>query len=108
VEVVIPSVSIVAEPPVAVVEKVAQRRGTLAVAQAYLQYLYSDAGQDIAARHYYRPRSQTIASRYAPQFPKLTLFTVDAVFGGWKAAQPTHFADGGVFDQIYLVQAAGP
>ncbi|HUL02375.1 MAG TPA: sulfate ABC transporter substrate-binding protein [Gemmatimonadales bacterium] len=108
VELVVPSVSILAEPPVAVVEKVAKRRGTLAVAQAYLEYLYSDEGQDIAARHYYRPRNQTIAARYASQFPKLTLFTVDAVFGGWKGAQATHFADGGVFDQIYLVQAAGP
>lgn len=108
VEVVVPSVSILAEPPVAVVDKVATRHGTLAVAQAYLQYLYTDEGQDIAARHYYRPRSATIAARYASQFPKLTLFTVDALFGGWKVAQATHFADGGVFDQIYLVQAAGP
>jgi sulfate transport system substrate-binding protein len=108
VEVVVPSVSILAEPPVAVVEKVAKRHGTLAVAQAYLEHLYSDEGQDIAARNYYRPRNATVAARYASQFPKLTLFTVDVVFGGWKAAQPAHFADGGVFDQIYLVQAAGP
>jgi len=108
VEVVIPSASILAEPPVAVVETVAKRRGTLAVAQAYLEYLYSDEGQEIAARNYYRPRNETIAARYASQFPNVKFFTVDGAFGGWKAAQPTHFADGGVFDQIYLAQGAGP
>jgi sulfate/thiosulfate-binding protein len=100
-EIVIPSSSILAEPPVSVVDKVANRRGTAAVAKAYLEYLYSDEGQEIAARHYYRPRSKTVASKYASQFPKLTLFTVDEVFGGWGNAQKTHFADGGIFDQIY-------
>jgi sulfate/thiosulfate transport system substrate-binding protein len=100
-ETVIPSSSILAEPPVAVVEKVVQRKGTAAVARAYLEYLYSDEGQDIAGRNYYRPRNPAVAAKYAAVFPGLTLFTVDEVFGGWTAAQKTHFADGGVFDQIY-------
>ena len=100
-ETVIPSSSILAEPPVAVVEKVAERRGTTEVAKAYLEYLYSDEGQDIAGRNYYRPRSQAAAAKYAAVFPKLELFTIQDVFGGWTAAQKTHFADGGVFDQIY-------
>ncbi|HEY1793148.1 MAG TPA: sulfate ABC transporter substrate-binding protein [Opitutaceae bacterium] len=100
-ETVIPSASILAEPPVAVVEKVAGRKGTLDVARAYLQYLYSDEGQDIAARNFYRPRSRDVAARYSRQFPGLELFTVDEVFGGWGNAQRTHFADGGIFDQIY-------
>jgi sulfate transport system substrate-binding protein len=86
---------------VAVVEKVAERRGTTEVAKAYLEYLYSDEGQDIAGRNYYRPRSQAAAAKYAAVFPKLELFTIQDVFGGWTAAQKTHFADGGVFDQIY-------
>jgi len=98
-ETVIPSSSILAEPPV--VEKVAERRGTTEVAKAYLEYLYSDEGQDIAGRNYYRPRSQAAAAKYAAVFPKLELFTIQDVFGGWTAAQKTHFADGGVFDQIY-------
>jgi sulfate/thiosulfate-binding protein len=100
-ETVIPSSSILAEPPVAVVDKVAARRGTTAVAQAYLEYLYSDEGQEIAARNYYRPRNAAVAAKYAKIFPKLELFTIDQVFGGWTQAQQTHFADGGVFDQIY-------
>jgi len=100
-ETVVPSSSILAEPPVAVVEKVAGRRGTAAVARAYLEFLYSDAGQHIAARNHYRPRNAAIAARYAGVFPKLELFTIDQVFGGWAQAQQTHFADGGVFDQIY-------
>jgi sulfate transport system substrate-binding protein len=100
-ETVIPSSSILAEPPVAVVDKVAARRGTTAVAQAYLEYLYSDEGQEIAARNYYRPRNAAVAAKYAKVFPKLELFTIDQVFGGWTQAQQTHFADGGVFDQIY-------
>jgi sulfate/thiosulfate transport system substrate-binding protein len=100
-ETVVPSASILAEPPVAVVEKVAERRGTSGVARAYLQYLYSEEGQDIAGRNFYRPRDPAVAARYAAVFPKLELFTVDAVFGGWAQAQRTHFADGGVFDQIY-------
>lgn len=100
-EIVIPSVSILAEPPVSVVDKVVDRRKTREVAQGYLEYLYSDQGQEIAAKHFYRPRSESIAAKYAAQFPKVTLFTVDELFGGWQKAQKTHFADGGIFDQIY-------
>jgi sulfate transport system substrate-binding protein len=101
-EIVVPSVSILAEPPVAVVDKVARKHGTLVAARAYLEYLYTDQGQEIAAKHFYRPRSPAIAARYAAQFPALPLVTIDQVFGGWQKAQATHFADGGVFDQIYL------
>ncbi len=101
-EVVAPSVSILAEPPVAVIDRVAAKHNTKAVAQAYLEYLYTPEGQAIAARHYYRPRLAAVADKYAAQFPKLTLFTIDEVFGGWAKAQRTHFADGGTFDQIYL------
>jgi sulfate/thiosulfate transport system substrate-binding protein len=100
-EIVVPKRSILAEPPVAVVDKVVDRRGTRAVAQAYLQFLYTAEGQELAARNYYRPRDPKVAARYASTFPGLELATVDAVFGGWKKAQATHFADGGVFDQIY-------
>ena len=100
-EVVAPSVSILAEPPVAVVDKVAGKHGTRAVAQAYLEYLYSEVGQEIAAKHFYRPRLAAVAEKYQSQFPKLTLLTVDDVFGGWKKAQAAHFADGALFDQIY-------
>ena len=100
-EIVAPSVSILAEPPVAVVDRVAARHDTKAVAQAYLEYLYTPEGQEIAARHYYRPRLAAVAEKYAAQFPKLTLFTIDEVFGDWAKAQRTHFADGGTFDQIY-------
>jgi sulfate/thiosulfate transport system substrate-binding protein len=100
-QIVAPSVSILAEPPVAVVDKVAARHKTTQVATAYLQFLYTPEGQEIAARHFYRPRNEQIAARYAAQFPKLQLFTIDQVFGGWAKAQQTHFADGGVFDQIY-------
>lgn len=96
-----PASSILAEPPVALVDKVVDKRGTRKVAEAYLQYLYSDEGQEIAARNFYRPRSAAVAAKHAAQFPKLTLFTIDDVFGGWTKAQKTHFADGGVFDQIY-------
>jgi sulfate transport system substrate-binding protein len=101
-EIVVPSVSILAEPPVAVVDKVADRRGTRKVAEAYLRYLYSEEGQEIAARHYYRPRLPSVAAKYAAQFPKVDLFTVEEVLGGWQKAQKTHFADGGLFDKIYL------
>jgi sulfate/thiosulfate-binding protein len=97
----VPSVSILAEPPVAVVDKVVDKRGTRKVAEAYLQYLYSPEGQEIAARHYYRPTDPAVAARHASQFPKLKLFTVDDTFGGWANAQKVHFSDGGVFDQIY-------
>ncbi len=100
-ELVTPSISILAEPTVTVVDKVVTRKGTEAVAQAYLQYLYSAEGQELAAKHFYRPRAQTVAAKYAGQFAKLNLFTIDEVFGGWQKAQQTHFADGGVFDEIY-------
>jgi sulfate transport system substrate-binding protein len=100
-EVVVPSLSILAEPPVTVVDKVVDRRGTRKVAQAYLEYLYSEEGQDIAGRHYYRPRLEKVAAKYAGQFTKVSLITVHEVFGGWQKAQKTHFSDGGVFDQIY-------
>jgi sulfate transport system substrate-binding protein len=100
-EIVTPSVSILAEPPVAVVDKIARKRGNEAVAKAYLDYLYSDEGQDLAGKHFYRPRSEKAAAKYASRFTTLKLFTVDEVFGGWQRAQKTHFDDGGVFDQIY-------
>jgi sulfate/thiosulfate-binding protein len=100
-ETVVPSRSILAEPPVAVVDKVVARKGTADVAKAYLEYLYSDEGQEIAARNFYRPRNPAVAARYAKVFPALDLFTIDDVFGGWTSAQKTHFADGGIFDQIY-------
>jgi sulfate transport system substrate-binding protein len=85
---------------VAVVEKVARRRGTEAVAQAYLEYLYSPEGQEIIARHYYRPRLESVAAKHAEDLPKLNLFTIDELFGGWQKAQTTHFNEGGIFDQI--------
>jgi sulfate transport system substrate-binding protein len=100
-EIVTPSLSILAEPPVAVVDKVAKRHGTLAVARGYLDYLYSDEGQEIAAKNFYRPRNQAIAAKYAANFSQLKLVTLDQEFGSWTKAQATHFADGGVFDQIY-------
>ena len=100
-EVVAPATSILAEPPVAVVDKVVDKKGTRKVAEAYLQYLYTDEGQEIAAQNYYRPISEKVAKKYAAQFPKVKLFTIDEVFGGWTKAQKTHFADGGSFDQIY-------
>jgi sulfate transport system substrate-binding protein len=99
-EIVVPSTSILAEPPVAVVDKVARKRGTEAVAKAYLEYLYSDEGQDIIGKNFYRPRSEKAAAKYGSVFAKTQLFTIDEVFGGWQKAQKTHFADGGVFDQI--------
>jgi len=100
-DIVAPSLSILAEPPVAVVDKVVDKRGTRAVAQAYLEYLYSAEGQDIAGRNHYRPIDPAAAAKYAKQFPRLNLFTIDEVFGGWAKAQKTHFADGGSFDQVY-------
>ena len=100
-DIVTPPLSILAEPPVAVVDKVAKKRGTTEVAQAYLEYLYSDEGQDIAGRNFYRPRSEKAAAKYAGQFSPVKLVTVDEVFGGWQKAQKAHFADGGVFDQIF-------
>jgi len=90
-----------AEPPVAVVDKVANKHGTREVAQAYVEYLYSNTGQEIAAKHFYRPRNPAIAQKYQAQFPNVKMVTVDEVFGGWKKAHAVHFADGGTFDQIY-------
>lgn len=100
-EIVVPSQSILAEPSVALVDKVVDKKGTRSVAQAYLDYLYTPEGQEIAARNYYRPRLDSVAGKYASTFPKLKLVTIDEIFGGWQNAQKTHFADGGVFDQIY-------
>lgn len=101
-EIVVPSLSILAEPTVSLVDKVVDKHGTRVIALAYLEYLYSEAGQEIAARHFYRAHSPTVMAKYAAQFPQINLFTIDEVFGGWQKAQKTHFADGGVFDQIYL------
>jgi sulfate/thiosulfate-binding protein len=100
-EIIAPSVSILAEPPVAVVDSVVDKKGTRREAEAYLSYLYSPQGQEIAAKNFYRPRLAEIAAKYADRFPKIPLFTVDELFGGWDKAQATHFAEGGVFDQIY-------
>jgi sulfate transport system substrate-binding protein len=100
-EIVYPSVSILAEPPVTVVDRVANRKGTRAVAQGYLEFLYTDQGQEIAARNFYRPRNAAVAARHIRQFPRITMFTINEVFGSWARAQATHFADGGLFDQIY-------
>jgi len=104
-EIVAPSLSILAEPPVAVVDRNVDRKGTRKAAEAYLQYLYSDEGQEIAARNFYRPTDPKVAAKYAGKFPKLTLVTIDGAFGGWPNATKTHFADGGTFDQIYLAKA---
>ena len=103
-EIVIPSVSILAEPPVAVVERDADRHGTNKVSEEYLKYLYSDEGQEIIARNYYRPRNLEIAQKYADKLKPVNLFTIDDLFGGWQAAQKKHFADGGTFDQIYTIK----
>ena len=103
-EIVAPSLSILAEPPVAVVDKNVERKGTRELANAYLNYLYSDEGQRIAAKHFYRPRNQEVAAEFAKQFPQLKLVTIDKDFAGWKTAQPKFFNDGGVFDQIYQAQ----
>ncbi|MCE5220546.1 MAG: sulfate ABC transporter substrate-binding protein [Clostridium sp.] len=100
-EIVVPSISILAEPPVAVVDKVVDKKGTREVAQAYLDYLYTKEGQEIAAQNYYRPRDKEVAEKYKATFPEVKLVTVDSEFGGWAKAQATHFADGGTFDQIY-------
>lgn len=100
-EIVVPSLSILAEPPVTVVDKVVDKRKTRVAAEAYLNYLYSEAGQEIAAKNYYRPTLETVTKKYESQFPKVNLITIDEVFGGWQKAQKTHFSDGGVFDQIY-------
>ena len=99
-QIIAPSVSILAEPPVTVVDKVANKKKTAAIAKAYLEFLYTPEGQEIAAKHYYRPRLPAVAQKYAQQFPKVQLFTIQE-FGGWTKAQQTHFADGGLFDKIY-------
>lgn len=103
-EIIVPSISILTEPTVTVVDKVVDKRGTRKVAEAYLKYLYSKEGQEIAARNYYRPRLKAVAEKYSTQFPKVKLLTIDDVFGGWQKAQPTHFNDGGIFDKIYQVK----
>jgi sulfate/thiosulfate transport system substrate-binding protein len=100
-EIVVPSVSILAEPPIAIVDKVVDKKGTRKAAEAYLAFLYSDEGQEIAAKHYYRPRNEKVAAKYAAQFPKVALVSVAESFGGWQKAQKTHFADGGSFDRLY-------
>jgi sulfate/thiosulfate-binding protein len=100
-QIVTPSVSILAEPPVAVVDKNVDKHGTRAAAEGYLKFLYTDAGQELAVKHHYRPRSAAIAKKHAGELSTVKLFTVDQVFGGWQKAQATHFADGGTFDQIY-------
>ena len=101
-DVVVPSLSILAEPPVTVVDKNVDRKGTRKIAEAYLQYLYLDEGQDIAGKNFYRPISEKAKAKYDKQFPKLQLFTIEQAFGGWDKADKAHFADGGSFDQIYL------
>jgi sulfate/thiosulfate-binding protein len=103
-DIVVPSLSILAEPPVSVVDRNVDRKGTRAVAQAYLEYLYTPQGQEIAARHYYRPRDAQVAARHAATFRKVNLFTIDEAFGGWSKAQALHFNDGGVFDRIYATK----
>ena len=100
-QIVVPSISVLAEPSVTVVDRNVDRKGTRAVAQAYLEYLYSDEGQEIAGRNYYRPTADKARAKYASQFPRLTLFTIDQAFGGWGKADKEHFADGASFDQIY-------
>jgi sulfate transport system substrate-binding protein len=104
VDIVVPSISILAEPPVALVDKWADRHGTRKVAQAYLDYLYSPEGQEIAARNFYRPTDPKVATKFANQFPSVNLLRIDEAFGGWQKAQKTHFADGGIFDQIFQKQ----
>jgi sulfate/thiosulfate-binding protein len=101
VDIVVPSISVLAEPPVAVVDKVVDRKGTRAVAEAYLQYLYTPEGQEIAAKNHYRPRDAKVAAKYASSFAAVKLFSIDETFGGWQKTQKTHFADGGTFDRIY-------
>ena len=102
-EIVVPSISILAEPPVAVIDQVVQRRGTRELAQAYLEYLYSKEAQEVVAKNYYRARDPEIAAKYKDQYPEVKLVTIDE-FGGWDAAQTRHFNDGGTFDQIYAPQ----
>jgi sulfate/thiosulfate-binding protein len=100
-EVITPAIGILAEPPVTIVDKNVDKHKTRAVAEAYLKYLYSDEGQELAAKHHYRPRNEAVAKAHAADFQAIQLFTVDELFGGWQAAQKTHFADNGTFDQLY-------
>ena len=100
-EIIYPSISILAEPPVAVVDKNVEKHGSAEIARAYLEFLYTDIAQDLAGKHFYRPRNATIAQKYAEKLPELPMTTIDADFGGWKIAQKEHFDDGGTFDQIY-------
>ncbi len=100
-EIIVPSVSILAEPPVTVVDKVAKKHGAAEIAKAYLEFLYTDEGQEIIAKHYFRPRSEAILKKYADKYPPIPLFTIDELFDGWQKAQAKHFSDGGVFDEIY-------
>jgi sulfate/thiosulfate transport system substrate-binding protein len=101
-EIVMPSLSILAEPPIALIDKVVDKKGTRKVAEAYLKFWYTPEAQEIAAKNFYRPIDATVAAKYAKQFPKVNLITIDETFGGWQQAQKAHFADGGLFDQIYL------
>ena len=107
-EIVWPSVSVLAEPPVALIDSVVDRKGTRAVAEAYLEYLYAPEGQDIVARNFFRPTDPEVAARYAQQFPEMRMFTVDAVFGGWARAQAEHFADGGTYDRLFQAASGAP
>ncbi|HUQ51407.1 MAG TPA: sulfate ABC transporter substrate-binding protein [Gammaproteobacteria bacterium] len=107
-DIVRPSVSVLAEPPVALIDSVVDRKGTRAVAEAYLDYLYTPEGQDIVARNFFRPTDATVAARYTEQFPEMRLFTVDQVFGGWARAQADHFADGGTYDRLFTAGSAAP
>ena len=106
-DIVTPSVSILAEPPVALVDAVVDRRGTRGVAEAYLEFLYTPDGQDIVARNYFRPRDPNVAAKYADRFPRIRMFTIDDVFGGWREAQARHFNDGGIYDRIFSAEASG-
>ncbi len=99
-DIVFPSISILAEPPVAIVDRNVDKHGTRALAKAYIDFLYSDQGQELAAKHYFRPRNQKAGGAYVKRFPKVALFTIDELFGNWTNASQTHFVDGGVFDQI--------
>jgi len=107
-DIVRPSISILAEPPVALIDSIVDRKGTRAVAEAYLDYLYAPEGQDIVARNFFRPTDPAVAARYAEQFPPMHLFTVDAVFGGWARAQAEHFADGGIYDRLFQAASGAP
>ena len=107
-DIVRPSVSVLAEPPVALIDSVVDRKGTRAVAEAYLDYLYAPEGQDIGARNFFRPTDASVAARYAEQFPPMRLFTVDGVFGGWARAQAEHFADGGIYDRLFETASNAP